>query len=223
MTQARSYNLQKDKAIAGGKIGGGSFIKETGGYVGKILHAKEVVATTGSVGIELAFKSDDGLEANFLTLYTYNVKGEELWGLDKVNALMTCCKVKALTPTNATIEEYDFTAKSEIKKAVILYSELTNARVGLILQKELFLKTSGEESDKVAYYSAFNADSKQTADEIMEGKAAERMEKTLATLTDKDNRKKASKGQAASHGTDNDMDYGPETGGMTDFDDDIPF
>ncbi len=225
MAQARTYNLQKEKAIAGGKTGGGNFIKESGGYVGKILHAKEVVAKTGSVGIEIAFENDEGQHANFLALYTHNVKGEELWGLDKVNALMTCCKVKTLTPVAGTIEEFDFTTSSEIKKSVTLYSELSNARVGLIIQKEHYLKVNGEQAEKGSDYSAFNAESKQTADEIMEGKTAERLDKTLATLTDKDSRKKGgAKGKPASGGEDSSMDYGPETdGSMPDFDDDIPF
>jgi hypothetical protein len=159
-------------------------ITDTGAYVGVITVAKDVTAQTGTTGIELSFKSNDGLEAHFLTLWTKNSNGESIFGEKQLHALMTCLKAKTITGKDAIIEEYDFDARQNVKRQVTVYPELMNKPIGLVLQREEYEGSNGIKN-KMVFFAPFEAATRKTAAEILDQKPAEQLDKILSNLKDK--------------------------------------
>lgn len=179
-----TYSLDPNKAREGsGRTS--SRITETGAYVGVITVAKAVTAGTGAKGIELAFKSNDGLDANYLTLYTHNKDGNPIFGEKQLYALMTCLKVKTITAVERVITEYDFDMKKDVQKPATVYLELMNKPIGLVLQAEEYENSNHEVKEKMSYFTAFEASTKKLAVEILDQKSAEALDKILKNLKPK--------------------------------------
>ena len=205
---APSYTLDPQQARKGSEIGG-STIKSTGGYVGKITLAKFIRASTGSIGIGLSFVSDAGEKASHLSLYTRDKDDESLMGDAKRDALMVCMKLRDIAPKTATIKEFDYTKKQEVDVVATIYPDLMDKRIGLVLQMEQYKKNDGSVGESMKYISAYDPNTLQMADEILDQLPAKRLDKLLATLSDK-----------LLPASPN-----PNTSSVshTDFDDDIPF
>lgn len=179
-----TYTLDATKAREGsGRTS--SRITETGAYVGVITVAKAVTAGTGAKGIELAFKSNDGLDANYLTLYTHNKDGNPIFGEKQLYALMTCLKVKTITASERVITEYDFDMKKDVQKPATVYLELMNKPIGLVLQAEEYENSGHEVKEKMVYFTAFEASTRKLAAEILDQKPAEALDKILKNLKPK--------------------------------------
>jgi hypothetical protein len=202
-----TYNLDAAKAKEGsGRVS--NRITETGGYIGVIAVAKDVAAKTGAKGIELAFKSNEGLEAKYLTLWTQNKDGEAIFGESQLHALMTCLKVKNITAVERVIQEYDSDQKKEVDVRAMVYLELMNKPVGLVLQAEEYEGRNGV-AEKMVYFTSFEAATKKLAAEILDQKPAEALEKILKHIKPKKLKQKAN-GTAPAASAEG-------------FDDDIPF
>jgi hypothetical protein len=178
-----TYNLNPELAKEGSGRASNR-ITDTGAYVGVITVAKDVKAGTGTTGIELSFKSNDGLEAHYLTLWTKNANGESIFGEKQLHALMTCLKVKSITGKDAIIEEYDFDARQNVKRQATVYPELMNKPVGLVLQREEYEGPNGIKN-KMVFFAPFEAATRKTAAEILDQKPAEQLDKILKSLKDK--------------------------------------
>ena len=215
-----SYKLNAKLAKEGDK-GGNQRITETGAYTGVFTSVREAISKKKTIGVEFAFKADNGAEARFVSLWITRADGENLGDYNKLMAVMACMKVKDTKKRAMPITEYDFSAGEVITHTVDCYPELMNKPIGVVFQKEEYIKTKdGSVGSSMRLYAAFNAETKQTAIELLDNSPAERLEKILEVVKDK----LVDKGQAyqaeqnASAGAptvvDNDVD---------DLDDDIPF
>lgn len=202
-----TYKLDAKKAKEGDK-GGNLRITETGSYVGVFTVAKAIKARTGTKGMEFSFKAENGASCRFLTLYLEKEDGEQLLDYNKLNAIMACMKVRGTTEKMMPVTEYDFNTKSDATTQEACYPELMNKPIGLVLQKEEYIKSDSSIGSKLNIYAAFNAETRQTAIEILENLPSEKLEKIEVVLKDK----KVNKGdhyqaeQNATAATDNEFD-----------------
>jgi hypothetical protein len=204
-----TYNLDAAKAKEGsGRVS--NRINETGAYVGVIAVAKDVTAGTGSKGIELSFKTPEGLEASYLRLWTQNKDSEPIFGEKQLHALMTCLKVKTISAVERVITEFDPDLKKDVQKPAMVYLELMNKPVGIVLQLEEYENRNGEIKEKMSYFTSFEASTRKLAAEILDQKPAELLDKILKGLKDKRMKHKAAANTEAPAAT-------------ADFDDEIPF
>lgn len=202
----RSYDLNPEAA----KQAEQGRITETGKYAGTFTRAEAVTSKKNTEGIEFTFRSTSGSDADFLTLWTYNADGKELFGLKVLNALMTCMRVKQIKPVKAVIEKWVDGNKQKVQAEV--FSELMNKPIGVLLQKEYYIKNDGSTGSRLNLVGCYEASTEMTASEIL-GKAtkAERLSGMVASLRDK--AAPVSQGRApATTGS-----------GFDDMDDDVPF
>jgi hypothetical protein len=210
----RTYNLQPEQAKAADNIG--TRITETGKYIGVFTRAEAIRSKQDTEGVEFAFKSNSGQDADFLTLWTHDSTGKEVYGLKMLNAVMTCMRVKTITPVAGHVEKWDGTARNRVPATI--YPELMGKKIGLLLQREEYEKSGGGIGSKFNIYGCFEADSELMASEIFDkATKPEKLAKVVATLADRPARKKPggsspANQSAASGGS-----------GFADMDDDIPF
>jgi hypothetical protein len=207
---SRSYTLDTKAASAADNIV--SRIDQTGKYVGTLTRVEIVTSKNETEGVEFSFKSDDGATADFLSLWTYNAKGEALPSLKTLNAMMTVCKAKTLTPTAGQVEKWDSGSGQRGKFPATIFPELTNKRIGLLLQREEYEKRDGSIGAKVNIVGCFDPDTELTASEILARKTEpETLSRMVTALRDKPMKGKQEKREVMA------------PSGMDDMDDDIPF
>lgn len=193
----QAFNLDTESAKKADSEGGR--ISQTGKYVGKIVRFEFVSnPKKGTQGVDIFFESDSKEEA-VLRLWTFSADGTPIFGRDKVNALMTCTQARTLTPTEAQAEKYDFELRQRIVQPVTMAPELTDKRVGLLIQMEEYLKSDGTIGKKPTLVSSFQAETELMAKEILERKTTpEALEKAYARLMK--NGDKKLQGQAPAQG-----------------------
>ncbi|MCR4301264.1 MAG: hypothetical protein NUV51_06605 [Sulfuricaulis sp.] len=187
---SRTYTLDTKAATQADNIV--SRIDQTGKYVGTLTRVEIVTSKNETEGVEFSFKADDGATADFLSLWTYNAKGEALPSLKTLNAMMTVARVKSLTPTAGQVEKWDSGSGQRGKFAATIFPELTNKRIGLLLQREEYEKRDGSTGAKVNIVGCFDPDSELTASEILARKTEpETLARMAAALRDKPMKSKA--------------------------------
>jgi len=204
----RSYNLQPEQAKQADNVG--TRITESGKFVGVFTRAEAIKSKKETDGVEFAFAATNGQSADFLTLWTHNKDGEEIFGLKQLNALMTCMRVKAIAPIQGSVEKWENGAKAKVSTTI--YPELMGKKIGLLLQREEYIKSNGETGSKFNIYACFEADTELVASEILDKTTTPtKLPKILATLKDRpaQNRGGASQPTGAA--------------GLVAMDDDIPF
>lgn len=164
------------------KAGGGEFLSQGGAYVVEITEAKFVTAKTKSAGIEFSIKTEDGLKANYISVYyakepkTQGGVGEPITGGQSVlNALMGILRVDRMTAVK--------TGDSWI------CPEFTSKKAGMFLQKKLTSKSSGEDSYGFELSVPFNPVDRKTMREIIGNSPAQTIDRMVASYKDKDERK----------------------------------
>lgn len=159
-----------------------SRIAEIGKYVGKFIQAYHVNAKSGAKGIALDFESNDKQSAEF-TLYTFNKDGEPIFGYKQLMALMTCLKVKNLSPVDGKFTAYDNAAGERLTKEGQVFNELIGKQIGLLIETEEYENGKGEVKTKPVIKAFFQADSELMATEILDRKTKpEQLEKVVAAL-----------------------------------------
>jgi hypothetical protein len=205
------YTLDTKAAQAADQMG--SRLDETGKYVGVFTRAEATTSKKGAEGIDFSFKSDDGLSADYLTVWTHGKDGKEIYGYKQLMAIMTCLKIKALSTKEGTVEKWDKESSAKVKVSATLYPDLMNKPVGLLLQREAYLKKDQSEGHKMGIFAAFEASTEFTASEILGQKTSpELLDKMVAQLKDKP--LNIGNGTHATPAT---------AGDFTGMDDDIPF
>ena len=209
-----SYTLNTEAAKSADTMSGR--IEETGKYIGIFTRAEDIVSSKGTEGIDMSFKSDDGLTADYLTLWTRNRDGKEIFGFKILMAVMTCMKAKKLTKTSGMVEKFDKDQGKRVQMQADIYPELMSKPIGLLLQREEYIKKDGSIGAKMNIVGAFDADTEMTASEILERKTKpELLERMVAGLKDK-------KAQASNH-RDTPPVHNEAPFGDDGFGDDIPF
>lgn len=166
-----------------------NYVNDSGAYGGKVLTAEWVASSQKQTkGIEFSFETDDGLKANYLTIWYQKAGGEPLSGSKMLNAIMGCCKVSNLT---SKVVNYPDGTK-------YFCPELEGKALGLILQKVLYTKNDDSDGYKFEIRIPFIPQTGKTLAEQLGGKGALTVNKILSTLTDKDDR--CNSGQSSSSG-----------------------
>lgn len=209
---SRSYNLNVEQAKQADNVG--NRITESGKYIGVFTRAESIQSKQMTEGVEFSFAANSGQGADFLTLWTHNKDGKEIFGLKQLNAVMTCMKVKVLTPTQGVVEKWEGGAKAKVTATI--YPELMGKKIGLLLQREEYIKGDGSTGSKFNIYACFEADTELVATEILEKVTAPtKLPKILATLKDRPMQARLATGGAVKpNGGDPHFD---------DMDSDIPF
>lgn len=219
---APSYNLTSEYAREGDSQGS-LRITENGAYKGVLTKAKHFVNDNGTMGIDFAFESVTGATAYF-QFYTRNNQGDSIFGEKQLNAVMTCMKVKSITPQEGAIEEFNFDTKKVEKIQATIFPALMNKPIGIVFQKEHYVKKDGTPGESMGFYTAFNAESQQTANEVLDQSKAERLEKILANLKDKNAAQRPSPTNSTQFYQNTQSENPAPTGHNDfDFDSDIPF
>lgn len=211
---ARDYTLNADSARSAGQSG--NYLSETGKYKGVLTRAEAVTSKKGTDGVEFSFRADDKREAEYLTLWTHNPEGKELYGLKMLNAIMTCLSAREIKPTEATVEKWDGSKKVPTKATV--FSGLMGKPIGLLLQKCEYRKSDGSIGHKLEIFAPFKADTEQTASEILDKVGASQLGRMVGVLADKPLMERAPRGASSAEGS---RSAAPAGGDF--LDDDIPF
>jgi hypothetical protein len=160
------YTLDPEAARKADSIG--SSIKEIGKYVGVFTQAEDIVAKSGTRGIALNFDSN-GQKAR-LSLYTVMKDGKQIMGFDSLMAILTCLNVKGIKPVEGTVVGWNYDTKTETKKQGKIFPELCGKPIGLLLETEEYLSSTGEVKTRMALKAVFQAATELTATEIIERK-----------------------------------------------------
>ncbi|KGA31156.1 hypothetical protein [Pectobacterium odoriferum] len=189
------FTYNEESALTAGQ---GGFINESGAYVITITDALLITSSGGANAIEFSGESDDGRKVQYLSVYTTKKdKSVNTFGANMIHAIMGCAGVKQLT-------QYMKSA------GVYVAPEFSGKRVGLVLQKVISNKPDGSPTYKLDIRIPFIADTRQTLQERHDGKNAETIDKMIATLKDKDERKKSSGSNTEYHyGQDDDPSFSP--------------
>lgn len=194
----------------------GRSITELGKYIGKFTQAVDVTAATGTKGIALTFENTEG-QTTRLSLYTKKKDGTELMGLQSLFAIMTCMKLRDIAaPSKGRIKKWDYDTKAEVEDDALVFPELTNKPIGLLLETADYIKKDGGTGTRMEIAGIFEPAGEFTASEILDQKTKpEQLAKLVARLRHRP--VKGAKAAAASNGG------APAGGGFDDMDDDIPF
>lgn len=181
------YKLDPAAATKADTIG--SYINDTGKYVGKFIRAEKLVSSTKKTdGIGFTFKADDGRETRF-DIWTYNAKGEPLSGLNQVNAMMACLQVRELTIISQPVRRWE--NNQEITVDGEVFPELQNKPIGLLLRSEEYKKMNngvetGATGWRMGLFAIFQANTELMASEILSRKTKpEQLGKVVNMLADK--------------------------------------
>jgi hypothetical protein len=196
-----------------------SVIRESGMYIGTITRAEKLLSKNHVEGLGLSIKTDDGASANYLDLYTVKPDGERLRGYNIVQALLCCARLRNVDEGTINFERWNREEGRMVQTSATGYPVLMGKRIGLILQKELQMhQHTGEDVERLNIVTVFEASTKLTASEILDGKTkpekVDVIAKMVAANPVRDTRKRAPQKAAAP---------APATGAAPDFDDDIPF
>lgn len=225
MTTYQPFTLNTEsakQADAGGRI------ESTGKYVGTIKSMEFVTSKNGAQGFEVNFETDSKEYTTF-TIWTVSKDGQPLSGTHKVNALLTCCAVRSLTPTDQPLEKWDHEISQKVKKTCVVAPEMTGKRIGLLLQRENYLNGQGQQRHQMNFFASFNAESELTAKEVLERKTTpELLPKALSRLlaTGDAARNQSNATQASGYARpQQNAGYGSQAknAGYEDLDSDLPF
>lgn len=199
------YNLNVEAAKKADSIG--AFISDTGKYEGTFLRAEKLISNNkGTHGIGFTFKSAGGQECRF-DIWTQKADGENLSGMNQVNALMACLQVRSLTEKTMRVKKWDSDQGKEDMMDATCFPELMNKTIGLLLRSEEYEKMkdghlTGDTGWRMGMFACFQAGTELMASEILDRKTQpEQLAKVVMMLADKPLKKaaKTSARAAASH------------------------
>ncbi|WP_340618749.1 DUF669 domain-containing protein [Xenorhabdus entomophaga] len=203
------FTYDQESAMNAGQ---GGFINESGAYVITISEAKLTKSQHGAEFIEFSGEADDGRKVSYLSICCKKKDGSvNPFGQSMVQAIMGCCGVRQVTSHMISVDN-------------LIAPEFTGKRVGLVLQKILRTKNNGDDTYGMDIRIPFYPDTRQTIAEKVEGKPATTIDKMVANLKDKDERKTNTQhysGQQSNGFLE--APRQPQQQPPMDFDDDIPF
>lgn len=156
------YQLNPELAIEGSVMTGEGM--KSGAYIGCFTECKDFDNQNSSAyGKELVFETNEGQKASYLRIFERKGDGSPAKGINQIHAFMMCASLRGIN------NHADFLGK----------------QVGIILQKEFYFKQDGSEGYRFHIVAFFNAQTKQTAEEVIKKQRAVQVEKILETLEDK--------------------------------------
>lgn len=174
---SRAYEMNQEAAA---RVGNSNFITESGRYAGKFVSAIAVKSKQGTDGVEFSFKSDDDRTANYLQLWTYNAEGRQVYGFSVLSAIMQCLRVSKIAPRPMTIND------GGGPRSVEGFPELVGKPIGLLLQREDYVKQDGTPGFQLKIIVPFDPRNQLTAAELIKGVSTPaELAKQEARLSDK--------------------------------------
>lgn len=176
-----SYTYDQQAAHDADTGAGNKFLNETGAYAGKIVKVTGKKTSKSGDSINIAFESDDGRKADYLTLQMCSATGEKYYGYGVFMAILRCAGVK-------TVESRSLKGG---KPDEIEYPALEGKPIGLVLQSTEYMKqvkdTEGRKTGEVLatrpeLVAAFSPKSRQMAIELDKNSSPAALEKMLANL-----------------------------------------
>lgn len=211
---APAFKLDANEAKQGS--GGGGKINDLGKFIGKIKFAKVYQTENKAWMVIINFEADAGAYAN-LKICTHGRDGQPIFGSKQLQSIMACTKNRDLTPVEQTVDDYDVDAGCVKPCQRTVYKELTGARIGFALYREDSTYQDNDKSEmKIA--ASFNAETEQTASEVLDKATPEKLEMIVSNLKNKDLRQQSGGAQYQGH-----SQHVAAQGVSDDFDDDIPF
>jgi len=198
------YNLNTSAARDADNIS--SYLKESGKYKGVFTRAEALLSEKGTKGIGFTFE-EEGKRTTKFDLWTLNSKGEELPSFKQVMAIMTCLRVKTMSPTKAIVDRYNFDDRKTEKVEAEVFADLMNKPIGLVLRNTEYEKMkegkkTGETGWRLELYTVFDKD-EFTASEILDKKTTpEKLALAIAGLQDKPLKAGSVQKQAANNASD---------------------
>lgn len=171
------FTYNEEAALTAGQ---GGFISENGAYAVTITEAalKSANSPSQARAIEFSGETDDGRKVQYLSVWVTKKDGtDNTFGVNMVHAIMGCAGVKQLTNHMKAAGQF-------------VAPEFAGKKVGLVLQKTLRSKPDGSDSYQLEIRLPFISQTRQTLLEKSEGKNAEAVDRMVASLKDKDERKK---------------------------------
>ncbi len=220
------YQLDQNAAREADSIG--SYLTETGKYVGTFTRAEKLISKNkGTHGIGFTFESA-GQTTRF-DVWTMNAQNEHLGGYKAINAIMACMSLRGISEKPGQVERYNWDTQQKETVQAEVFPELVGKPVGLVLQKTEYEKMrdgqkTGETGWRLELLAPFRAADEFTAGEILDRKTKpEKLASIIATLADR-----PLKARPAAQRNDS-GNGGPPAGhpaassGFDGMDDDIPF
>lgn len=195
------YTLDTQAAIDADKFG--QYLDKSGSYIGKFTRAEKLVSKNkGTHGIGFTFEAQDGGSTRF-DIWTMDATNKPLSGFNVINAIMTCMSLRGLKESVATIDRYNWETKKTDKVQALIFADLLDKPVGLILRNTEYQKMKdgaliGEYAWRLELVAPYRAADSFTASEILTKKTkAEKLESILASLKDKPVKDKPAAAQRA--------------------------
>lgn len=159
-----------------------SYITEVGKYVGTIIQAYSIESSKKTKGIVIEFESDSKQIANF-NLWIEKETGEKVYGYKQLMALMACLKLRNLDTKSGNFEAYDANEKKRVNKAGLIFPDLMNKKIGLLIETEEYQKNNGDIGIKPIIKAFFQHDTELMATEILNQQTKpEQLSKVIQTL-----------------------------------------
>lgn len=177
MSYAFTFDPQSAK-----KADDSGLIDKTGKYYCWIIDAEFITSKNGAKGILFDVISKDKEKASF-AIYYEKADGTPIFGKDRINAMLACMGIKTLTAQPKVLKRYDFEAGGLVDKQCMVAPELHKQKIGLLLQRENYVKQNGTNGYDMKYYSCFQFDTELMAKEVLDGKTQpEALPKVLERL-----------------------------------------
>jgi hypothetical protein len=193
-------------------------ITEKGRYLGSFTRAEDVTSKKGTTGVDFSFAAGDGQTANYLTVWTHNSEGKELPGYNLLMAIMTCLRVKALSPSPGVVKKYDRDLGAMTEQTASVFPDLMGKPIGLLIYMEEYQKNNGDTAWKPVIAAPFDVNGFTASEILSQAKAPGTLEKMERALKDRPLRKASANTAQAGETASNEY-----KGPFDDIDDSIPF
>lgn len=161
---------------------GNKYLSETGAYVGKIVKVTGKKTSKGGDSINIAFESEDGRKADYLTLQICSATGEKYYGHGVFMAVMRCSGVKVA----------ESRPLSGGKPGDVDFPGFEGKPLGVVVQATEYMKPvkdqdgrkTGETlATRLELVAAFHPKTRQMSIELDKNASAAALDRMLATLT----------------------------------------
>ena len=166
------YQLDQNAAREADSIG--SYLTETGKYIGTFTRAEKLISKNkGTHGIGFTFESA-GQTTRF-DVWTMNAQKEHLSGYKTINAIMACMSLRGISEKPGQVERYNWDTQQKETVQAEVFPELVCKPVGLVLQKTEYEKMrsgqlTGETGWRLELVAPFRAADEFTSSEILDRK-----------------------------------------------------
>jgi hypothetical protein len=175
----------------------GAYISETGKYTGTFVRAEKLVSANKQTdGIGFTFRADDGRECRF-DVWTRKGNGERLSGLNQINAMMACLKLRAINVSQQNVKKWD--NGQEVTVCRRRASRPDGQADRLLLRAEEYEKMAdgqktGDTGWRMGLFAIFQAETELMASEIMARKTTpEQLAKVVASWPTSRSRSRAAR------------------------------